>query len=153
MRQPQVIQMKSFTGHNWYTVRPADCTCTCLEFNATGNPCKHLNAVGTYRIPRPFVSKAHPTFSQALSAVVKSIRLRRLDDAIYWLVYLDTFKEPACRFRTARRILIGSAEDGHSIGVMEKELRSFRRMSRVDTSLAELVGEVMRICKVPNWWN
>ena len=85
--------------------------------------------------------------------MVKSIRLRRVEDAIYWLVYLNSFKEPQSRFRTARRILIGSAEDGHSIAVMERVVASHKRMSRTDTSLAELASEVIRICKVPNWWS
>ena len=73
--------------------------------------------------------------------------------AIYWLVYLDTFKEPEHRFRTARRILIGSAEDGHSIAAMEQVVNSFRRISKVQAHLEELAAEVLRICKVPNWWH
>jgi len=85
--------------------------------------------------------------------MVKSIRLRRPEEAIYWLVYLDTFKEPQHRFRTARRILIGSAEDGHSISVMEQVVESFRRISKTQADLEELATEVLRICKVPNWWH
>ena len=106
-----------------------------------------------YSVPRPFVRKTHPTFSQALSGVVKSIRLRRVEDAIYWLVYLDTFKEAQSRFRIARRILIASAADGHSIPVMEETVGSFKRISRIPASVEELATKIVRICKVANWWH
>jgi hypothetical protein len=36
---------------------------------------------------------------------------------------------------------------------MEKVVASFKRMSRADTSLAELASEIIRICQVPNWWS
>src|SRR5437016_4168310 len=105
------ILLRSFRGENWYKISLDKRTCSCPQF-VTARSCKHLNALGIYGTPRPFVAKTHPTFSQALSAMVKSIRVRRAEDAVYWLTYLDTFKEPEFRFRTARRILIGSAEDG-----------------------------------------
>src|SRR6266853_2595640 len=119
------ILLQSFTGDQWYNISLDKRTCSCPQFVATLLPCKHLNALGIYSTPRPFAARTHPTFSQALSAMVKSIRLRRMEDAVYWLAYLDTFKEPQSRFRTARRILIGSAEDGHSISVMEHVVDSF----------------------------
>ena len=84
---------------------------------------------------------------------MKSIRLRRLDDAIYWLTYLYTFNDPRHRFRTARRILIGSAEDGHSLAVMERAVDSFRRIGGLQTSLENLAIGLVRICKLPNWWH
>src|SRR6266568_3610546 len=93
------ILLKSFTGDNWYSVSLDHRTCSCPQFTATVQPCKHLNALGIYGTPRPFVARTHPSFSQALSALVKSIRLRRVVDAVYWLVYLDTFKDPQHRFR------------------------------------------------------
>jgi hypothetical protein len=116
-------------------------------------PCKHLNALGVFSESRPFVPKTHPTFSQALSALVKSIRLRRVEDALYWLVYLDTFKDKASRFRTARRILIGSAEDGHSVAVMEKVADQFSALARLETDVVHLAAEMVRISKIPNWWH
>lgn len=76
-----------------------------------------MGALGLYRV-RPFRPTSHPTFSQALSALVKSLRIRRPEEAVYWLVYLDRFTEREYRFRTARRLLIGSAEDGHSVAVI-----------------------------------
>jgi SWIM zinc finger len=145
--------LQSFTGDQWYGVSLDKRACSCPQFAKTLLPCKHLNALGIYGTPRPFVARTHPTFSQALSALVKSIRLRRVEDAVYWLAYLDTFKEPQSRFRTARRILIGSAEDGHSISVMEKVVDSFKRISNAQSKLEELATEIVRICNVPNWWN
>jgi hypothetical protein len=147
------ILLKSFTGDQWYNISLDKRTCTCSHFITTLLPCRHLNALGIFGTPKPFFPKTHPTFSQALSAMVKSIRLRRVEDAVYWLVYLDTFKESQSRFRTARRILIGSAEDGHSIAVMEKVVDSFKRTSKVHAGIEQLAAEVVRICKVPNWWH
>jgi hypothetical protein len=100
-----------------------------------------------------FTPTTQPTFSQALSALVKSIRIRRVEDAVYWLVYLDSFKGPEYRFRTARRLLIGSAEDGHSITVMEAVAGKFWKLSKLKTDLIDLVPEAIRICKLPNWWH
>ncbi len=147
------IRLRSFTGDQWYKIDLDNRTCTCAKFIEGHELCKHLNALGIYSIQRPFVARSHPTFSQALSGMVKSIRLRRPEEAIYWLVYLDTFKEPQHRFRTARRILIASAEDGHSIAVMEHVVDSFKRISKAEAGLEELAAEVLRICKVPNWWH
>jgi hypothetical protein len=114
--------------------------------------CKHLQAFGIYHL-RAFQAKSQPTFSQALSGLVKSLRIRRVDDAVYWLLYLDRFKDPQYRSRTARRLLIGSAEDGHSISVMEKVLEAFPKIARRQTDLQYLVTEAVRICKAPNWWH
>src|SRR5713226_9482830 len=102
------IRLKAFQGDEWFNISVEAKTCDCPDFQNTGR-CEHLTALGIHRL-KPFIPKTHPSFSQALSGMVKSIRLRRVEDAVYWLVYLDTFKEPQSRFRTARRILIGSAE-------------------------------------------
>jgi hypothetical protein len=145
--------MKSFRSDEWYTICPAEKTCECREFGDRGGNCDHLAALGLYRL-RPFRPTSHPTFSQALSALVKALRIRRVEEAVYWLVYLDKFKEREFRFRTARRLLIGSAEDGHSIAVMEAVSEGFRSLCRrKETSVADLAAEAVRICKVPNWWN
>src|SRR5690348_8164413 len=123
---PQLIYIKSFSGDAWYQVSVTERLCDCAAFRSMpGLPCKHLKALGIQTEPRPFTPAVRPTFSQALSGLVKSIRLRRPDDAVYWLVYLDTFKEPTTRTRIARRLLIGAAEDGHSISVMEMTASKF----------------------------
>jgi hypothetical protein len=86
--------------------------------------------------------------------LVKAIRIRRVEDAVYWLVYLDGYrKEKRERYRTARRLLIGSAEDGHSVAVMENVAKQFFTLIRVETDLLYLAAAALRICKVPNWWN
>src|SRR5437867_536788 len=110
--QSDTIRVRSFTHDNqWYTISLTDKTCDCTVFRSHAR-CEHLSALGIYRL-KPFTPTTHPTFSQALSGLVKSLRIRRLDDAVYWLLYLNTFKGAHYRFRTARRLLIGSAEDGH----------------------------------------
>jgi hypothetical protein len=153
-----LIRLKSFSGNAVaYTVDRQGRTCTCREF-AEGGHCKHLDEVGVYR-QREFINRTHPTFSQALSGLVKSIRMRRLEDAVYWLMYLDGFEasgppdKKAARFRVGRRILIGSAEDGQSIPVMEYVASNFKFLFKVDTPLIYLAAEIVRICKLPNWWN
>ena len=148
-----IIRLKAFTPteEQWYTISVLDKTCDCHQFDIT-NRCEHLSALGLYRL-KPFTPSAHPTFSQGLSGLVKSLRIRRLEEAVYWLVYLDTFKEPAYRFRTARRLLIGSAEDGHSIAVMEKMRERFGTLNKPQAQLIDLVREAVRICKLPNWWH
>jgi hypothetical protein len=112
------IRLKSFTGDLWHNISVSNKTCDCEQFQISGR-CDHLSALGLYRL-RPFTPTVRPTFSQALSGLVKSIRIRRVEESVYWLVYLDTFKEKPYRFRTARRLLIGSAEDGHSIPVVTR---------------------------------
>ncbi len=149
----ETIRLKSFASEaeTWLTISISDKTCTCQEFTAT-DKCRHLSALGLHRL-KPFTGKTHPTFSQALSGLVKSIRIRRIYDAVYWLVYLDTFTEPQYRFRTARRLLIGAAEDGHSLAVMDQVAENFRRISKPHADLIELVAEAVRICKISNWWD
>jgi hypothetical protein len=146
--------LKSFSGDAWYRISPDLRTCDCAGFRAFPGPvCKHLKAVGIHCERRVFVPLPRPSFSQALSALVKSLRLRRVEDAVYWLVYLDTFRESTSRFRAARRLLIGSAEDGHSITVMEAVAANFSQLTRPRTDLIYLAAEALRICKFENWWH
>ena len=148
-----ILRMKAFRGDAWHAVSLTDKTCDCPEFYDKRGNCEHLAALGLYRV-RPFRPSSHPSFSQALSALVKSLRIRRAEEAVYWLLYLDKFTEREFRFRTARRLLIGSAEDGLSIAVMEAVSHNFRALcKRKETSVAELATEAVRICKTPNWWD
>ncbi len=151
LQDRRTIRLKAFQGDEWYNISVEAKTCDCPDF-LNGACCEHLNALGIHRL-KPFIPKTHPTFSQALSGMVKSIRLRRVEDSVYWLVSLDTFQEAQSRFRTARRILIASAEDGHSVAVMEKVVDSFKKISKVDAGIEQLAAELVRICKVPNWWH
>src|ERR1039458_8233640 len=108
-----LIRLKSFSGSGVvYTVDRSGRACTCQQFLSEGQR-KHLDELGVYQT-KYFTPRTHPTFSQALSGLVKSIRMRRVEDSIYWLVYLDGFppseklRKKAARFRVARGILLGS---------------------------------------------
>jgi hypothetical protein len=85
--------------------------------------------------------------------------MREVQEAIYWLVYLNDFKDTpkltrvAARFRIARRILIAAAEDGHSVAVMEKVVSNFSNLVKVETPILYLAAEIVRICKQPSWWD
>lgn len=145
------LRIKSFTRDAWYTINADARTCDCPRFQRAGK-CKHLESLGLYH-KTPFTPKTHPTFSQALSVFIKSIRIRDVNEAVYWLTYLDTFPDEAQRFRTARRILVGSAEDGLSVAVMEKAAENFNKYRKKGSELLYRVAEVLRICKLPNWWH
>ena len=81
-----VVRLRSLTGPGWHQVDLENQTCDCAGFQSSGRNCQHLNALGIYHL-KPFAPRSHPSFSQALSALIKSIRLRRADDAVYWRVY------------------------------------------------------------------
>lgn len=148
------ICLESFTtSGRFYEVDKDAVTCTCPAFDANGH-CKHLEAVGVYKQHRATLS-ARPNYSQALSALVKSIRLRDINEGAYWLTYCWGFKYKlsGSQFRTVRRLLIGSAEDGHSIAVMETLAGNFPSLLSKQTDFERVMAELVRICKVPNWWH
>jgi hypothetical protein len=154
------IKLRPFSDDDSATVvdrSAGTCTCKSFLFGSEGH-CRHLDELGAYK-QKPFTPRTHPTFSQGLSALVKSIRMRRVEDAIYWLTYLDGFRvtdrqeQKAMRFRIARRILIGSAEDGMSIAVMENVASDFTALYKPETPLKCLAANILRICKLPNWWD
>lgn len=126
--------------------------CNCEKFKS-GIWCKHLEAVGKYRVGKANLS-ARPSFSQALSGLVKGIRIRNLDEAAYWLTYCWGFRQrlAGSQFRIVRRLLIGSAEDGVSVAVMLKLSENFSTLLAKDVDFTLVMAELVRICKVPNWW-
>jgi len=109
--------------------------------------------------PKPRKMPTHPTYSQALSGLVKCVRLRRPQEAIYWLKYLhesvdkDVTKQKDQHKRTARRLAILTNEDGMSISVMEKTCSKLKTLEDPDVPLVNWAAEVVRICKLPNWWS
>lgn len=146
-----MFKLESFsTPGEWYTIDPDHESCSCPAFLKTGH-CKHLDTVGIYR-PRNWLQGKYPGYTQALSALVKSIRIRNVQEAVYWTVYLHPMFEKGARFRTARRMLIGSAEDGMSVAVMEKTASNFGNLAKSNADVVHWVAEVIRLCKVPNWW-
>lgn len=136
-----------------YRVNKADGHCSCNGFAENGW-CKHLEAVGQYQ-RKPVTLSARPSYSQALSGLVKCIRIRGVVEGAYWLNYLWGFREKLAgsQYRTVRRLLIGSAEDGHSIAVMEKVAENFGSLLAKDAQFPRVLAELVRICKVPNWWH
>lgn len=127
-------------------------TCACPKFESEGK-CHHLEAVG--RFPHRTVNlSARPSFSQGLSGLVKGIRVRDIDEAAHWLNYCWSFREKlsGSQFRIIRRLLIGAAEDGHSIAVMEKLADNFVPLLSKEVEFERVMAELLRICKVPNWW-
>jgi hypothetical protein len=148
------ILLKSFTNPSkFYEVDKQAQTCNCPAFTANRH-CKHLDALGCYKMRKATLS-AKPSFSQALSALVKSIRIRDIEEAAHWLNYSWSFngRLPGAQFRTVRRLLIGSAEDGHSIAVMEKMAENFPALLNKHVEFERVIAELLRICKVPNWWH
>jgi predicted nucleic acid-binding Zn finger protein len=82
MSNTSVVKVKSFTGDRWYEVDREKRTCTCPRFVEVlvhkGGACKHMQMLGVNPSnERGFAPKSYPNFSQALSALVKTIRLRR----------------------------------------------------------------------------
>lgn len=148
------VRLESFTtSGRFYEVDKDAVTCTCPAFNSSSH-CKHLEAVGVYK-QRKATLTARPNYSQALSALVKCIRIRDLNEGAYWLHYCWGFNNrlSGSQFRTVRRLLIGSAEDGHSIAVMEKMSANFPMLLSKQVEFEKVMAEFFRICKVPNWWN
>jgi hypothetical protein len=74
-------------------------------------------------------------------------------DTEFFNKLLDTFQETSYRFRVARRLLIGTAEDGHSVAVMENAVENFPHICKLHAESMHLAAEAVRICKVPNWWH
>jgi hypothetical protein len=144
------IRLRSFKGNDWYKISTDQKTCDCPNF-LPKDGCEHLSAVGIHRL-KPFTPTTHPTFSQALSGLVKSIRIRRVEmRSIGWCTSTPSKGHSIGSGQHAD--LIGSAEDGHSIAVMENVASNFRMLSKPQTELTDLVAEAIRICKLPNWWH
>ncbi len=87
--------------------------------------------------------------SAALSALVKSIRLRRPADAAIWLFTLWQ-AGPSARSRAQRRILVSAAEDNLSIPVMRSVSDWYNSRNRFD--LQSAMRELLRITKTQNWY-
>jgi hypothetical protein len=82
------------------------------------------------------------------SALVKAIRLRRVELAVRCLAHLWAMGGDV-RARTHRRILICSAEDNTSVAVMDR-VSDWFGSGHLDIQRA--IREVLRICATPNWY-
>lgn len=141
------MYIKSFTNPNvYYQVDFKKKTCTCLAFKKNPTrPCKHL-------ISPPDSSSSIEAFNnhEAVSAFVKSIRLRSTDEAIFWLCYL--WEQPGFKARIQRRLLISSCEDNISVDVIEAVSNWYGDTSE-RKDLIQAATEVARICATPNWYS
>lgn len=90
-------------------------------------------------------------FYATLSALVKTIRLRHTEDAVAFLLFLHE-RFQVDWYRSARRVLIGAAEDGLSVGTQKRVASWFERGWRYDAPLIDAVREIICICESPNWW-
>lgn len=95
-----------------------------------------------------FPSESTPTASDAISALIKSVRLRDTLEAVFWLVYL--WQIPKERPRVKRRVLLLSGEDNIAVGVMECVANWYDSPNR--RLLESAATEVVRICATQNWW-
>lgn len=148
------ITLKSFSSDGvTYELDKDTGHCSCPGYAENGW-CKHLEAVGRYKSRRITLTEK-PSYSQALSGLVKSIRIRNVGEAAYWLNYCWSFRDrlDSAQFRTVRRLLIGSAEDGHSIAVMERMADAYISLLSKDAKLEDVLLELLYICKMPNWWH
>lgn len=89
-----------------------------------------------------------PTPSDAISAFIKSVRLRYPTESIKWLTYL--WQQPKERPRVQRRILLISGEDNISVGVTEMVSDWYGSPSR--KSIEAAATEVLRIIETKNWY-
>ncbi len=119
--------------------------CSCLDFQKNPNrPCKHLLSP-----PDLFSPSENINISEAMSAFIKSIRLRLTDEAILWLCYL--WNQPSLKSRMQRRILMSAGEDNISVNVIEAVSDWFgNSANRKELTLAAI--EVARICATDNWY-
>lgn len=105
-----------------------------------------MNQDASELFPTPDAEPISPW--EAISAFIKSIRLRYPAEALLWLVYL--WQHPKERSRLQRRILLCSGEDNLSVEVIEKVAAWHAGPRR--TSLDAAATEVLRICGTANWW-
>lgn len=140
----KIVEIPSFSRPGiTYEIDLDKRTCTCPAFRKhPSQPCKHLQSLGGL-----FLDPPSPDPGEALSALIKSIRLRRTADAVTWLLYL--WRIPNYRVRAQRRLLLSSAEDNLSISVMQS-VSNWYSLNRFDFNGA--VREMLRTMKAPNWY-
>lgn len=93
--------------------------------------------------------------SQAVSALIKSLRLRRTQDAVYWYTHILKYW-PEQQYRAVRRVLIMAAEDGINVPVQQAVADWFKQaVNSKDMKFVYRGGVSMihLICATPNWWS
>lgn len=141
--QTKIVESFTIPGVR-YEVDLSQKTCSCPAFKKSAPaPCKHLRSFEGL-----FHQSPEPDPNEALSAFIKSIRLRRPEYAVTWLLYL--WRIPQYKGRAQRRLFIAAAEDNLSVGVMRRASAWYNCIERVQFNAA--ATEVARICATANWW-
>lgn len=135
-----------FTNPNIsYQVDNDSKTCNCLAFiNYPHQPCKHLlSIVDLFEQAKPVNNY------EAMSAYIKTFRLRHTDDAITWLRYL--WFQPGLESKVQKRILLSSGEDNMNVHVMDT-ISGWHGNLDTRKSLELAAIEVARLCATDNWY-
>lgn len=93
------------------------------------------------------------TVAQAMSALVKMVRLRRTEDAIYWYNHLCVhFHNDS--FRLHRRLLILSAEDCIEVPVQSMVYDWYKKALSKKYDKTDFLASylIAVICSTENWW-
>lgn len=140
------MNIKSFTNPEIsYQVDNDSKTCSCMAFvKHPHKPCKHLLS-----IPALFQQPEPVNNYEAMSAFIKTIRLRHTDDAITWLRYL--WFQPGLKSKVQKRILMSSGEDNMSVHVMDA-VSDWHGNLNTRKSLESAAIEVARLCATDNWY-
>lgn len=143
-----IVEVKSFTDETVvYQVDTKKKTCTCPAFKKSKQPCKHMMSVpGLIQ-----TNIALPEMKMALSVLIKTVRLRRKEEAAYWLHYLWV-RFPKDRWNIARRLLIMAAEDNLSVPVQVSVSQWMKKGPKKDEDIFHAQQELLRIMATPNWW-
>lgn len=94
------------------------------------------------------------SIAQALSALVKMVRVRRYEDALYWYVHVNALFS-GDRFRLNRRVLVMSCEDCIVPSVIEKAGEWWRKSlskKNQDEVMYGAAALLYLVCHTKNWW-
>lgn len=135
--------VESFTEEGVkYEVDLKQKTCTCPAWQSgKTRPCKHLKSLLN---PPPKV----PTVSMMKSAMIKSVRLRWTEDAVFWARCLWRF--PKERYTLVRRLAIMSGEDGMSLPVSIRAVNLLVQWDRVKER--HVIAFLAKLCKTTVWY-
>lgn len=143
-----IVEVKSFTDESvTYQVDTKKKTCSCPAFKKSKQPCKHMMSIpGLIQ-----TNIAMPDVKMALSVLIKTVRLRHKEEAVYWLHYLWV-RFPKDRWNIARRLLIMAAEDNLSVPVQVSVAQWMKTGPKQDQDIFSAQQELLRIMGTPNWW-
>jgi len=142
-----IVKVQSHSDPDvYYEVDTVNKTCTCPAFTKSKSkkPCKHMASLTGMLADGP----KRPTYSPAVSALIKAVRMRNAEDTAIWYHYLCTF--PEATYKLQRRVVLIAAEDNFCIDRMEK-VRVWWDSYR--DSKIKALGNMLAICRTHNWWS